>query len=35
VTLSETKTIEGGSERCRILTAGGTLAGSLAVRFAA
>jgi hypothetical protein len=35
MTFSETKTIEDGSERCRILTAEGTLAGALTVRFAA
>ena len=35
MTFSETKTIEDGSERCRILTAEGTLAGALTARFAA
>jgi hypothetical protein len=35
VTFSETKTIEGAGERCRILTAEGTLTGTLAARFAA
>jgi hypothetical protein len=35
VTFSATKTVEGGSERCRIVTAEGTLSGTLTARFAA
>ena len=35
VTFSETKTFEGGGESCRIVTAEGTLTGTLTARFAA